>query len=239
MDPQKRETDLINMSIVKRTWAVFPEEEKLFCASTNLMRRTTGISKDAVTGFDKKPNLSAVMNLFARNRELVHFSLVCTMNGGYAPTKILLRTALENALCMRLFNEKPDLAKEWFANPKQFYSNWTPQKIRNTLFPKESSLRKAYNKFYWRLCDYTHPSFRGWAEQLGNGGIRWRPIFNPDYASECFGLIFFIIVHSFKQFTNKLAFQKWLPERLTKEINKLLLRDAQMVRRHFQIRRGA
>jgi len=231
---RKRETDLINMHIVNFTQKVFPDETKFMLASTNLMRRVTGISKDAIKEFSVKPNLPAVMNLFARNRELVHFSIICLMNGGYAPTKILSRVALENILCMRLFNEKPDLAKEWSDNPEQFRKKWTPKKIRNVLFPRASSLQEAYTEFYSKLCDYTHPSFKGWSEQISEKGILWRPIFNPDYASQCIGLIFFTIVQSFKQFID--SFKKWFTPKLVKEISGLLTEDSQMVRRHFQVR---
>lgn len=231
---RKRETDLIDLKIVNLTEKVFPDETKLMLASTNLMRRVTRISKDAIKEFSVKPDLSAVMNLFARNRSLIHFSIVCLMNGGYAPTKVLSRVALENILCMRLFNKKPNLAKEWSENPERFRKKWTPKKIRDELFPRDSSLWKAYTEFYWKLCDYAHPSSKGWSEQISEKGILWHPIFNEDYASECIGLIFFTIVQSFQQFTN--SFKKWFTPKLVKEINEVLTQDSQMVRRHFQVR---
>lgn len=90
---KKRETPLIHRRIMKRTEDVFPEEMRLILASTNLMRRITSVSRNAPTS----PVLSAIMNLFARNRELVHFSTVCLLNGGYAPAKVLVRVALENS----------------------------------------------------------------------------------------------------------------------------------------------
>lgn len=231
---RKRETDLINMHIVNRTQKVFPDEIKLMLASTNLMRRITKMPNEAKEAIKARANLSAVMNLFARNRELVHFSIVCLMNGGYAPTKVLSRVALENTLCMRLFIKKPDLAKEWFLNPERFRKEWAPYKIRDELFPRDSNLWKAYKEFYGKLCNYTHPSFKGWSEQISEKGILWSPIFNADYASECIGLIFFTIVQSFKQFTD--SFKKWFPPKLVKEINELLTEDSQIVRRHFQVK---
>lgn len=235
MNVRKRETDLVNMRIIDRTKKVFPEETTLMLASTNLMRRVTSVSKEAIKEFSEEPNLSAVMNLFARNRSLVHFSIVSLMNGGYAPTKILSRASLENILCMRLFNKNPDLVEEWFENPDSFRREWTPKRIRNKLYPEGSRLWKAYGKFYGNLCSYTHPSFKGWSEQVSDKGILWLPVFNPDYASECIGLIFFTIVQSFKEFVD--SFRKWFSPKLIKQINKLLTQDSQMVRRHFIVRK--
>jgi len=218
---------------MKHTWKIFPEEEKLILASTNLMRRITSVSKDAVGDMTRDARLSAVMNLFARNRELVHFSVVCFANGGYASTKILTRVALENSLYMRLFNKKPELAKEWFVDPEQFRKDWPVWKTINKLFPSNSSLRENYKVFWGILCNYAHSSFKGWSEIIQGEKIAWLPIFNADYADECIGLVFFVIIHLFKQFIN--AFEKWIPLTLISEINKLLLRDSTMVRRHFQV----
>ena len=222
------------MGIIRRTEGIFPEETRLIRASTNLMRRMTRVSKDAVKEFSKKRDLQAIMNLFARNRELVHFSMVCLMNGGYAPTKILSRVALENTLCIRLFNKKPELAKEWFTNPEEFRKEWTPQKIRDELFTKGSSLWNSYNKFYWKLCDYSHPSFKGWSELVYDKSILWHPVFNEDYASECIGLSFFIIVQSLQQFAE--AFKRWFTPKLNKEVHNIGLQGSQMIRRHFQVK---
>lgn len=232
----KRETDLINMHIVRRTWNVFPEEERLILASTNLMRRMTSISKEAVAEMKSQAALSAVMNLFARNRELVHFAVVCLMNGGYASTKVLSRAALENALYMRLFNKKPHLAKKWFTNPDKFRDNWTPQRVRDALFKKGTRLWDSYNRFYWKLCNYSHPSFKGWGELTHETkGILWCPVFNKDYADECIGLVFFIILQSLPPFIN--TFRKWLPRKLIEELNNVGQKDSQMLRRHFQVRK--
>ena len=234
MKSEKRETGYINLRIVRRTEDVFPDETILIRASTNLMRRITKVSKDAINEISTNADLSAVMNLFARNRELIHFSTVCFMNGGYAPTKVLSRAALENTLCMRLFNRKPELAKEWFTNPDEFRQEWTPQKIRDELFTGGSSLWNSYNEFYWKLCDYSHPSFKGWSELTHERGIPWCPLFNADYASECIGLVFFIIVQSLKQFAE--AFKKWFSPKLTEEVTTLGLKGSQMIRRHFQVK---
>jgi len=231
----KRETDLINLGIVNRTWKVFPEEEKLLLASTNLMRRMTSISKEAVAEMKSQAALSAVMNLFARNRELVHFAIVCLMNGGYASTKVLSRAALENALYMRLFNKKPDLAKKWFTNPEKFRENWTPQRVRDELFKKGTRIWDSYNRFYWILCNYSHPSFKGWGELIHETkGILWCPVFNKDYADECIGQIFFIIAQTLPPFI--LEYTKWLPRSLTEELRNLGTQVSQMVRRHFQVK---
>lgn len=231
---RRRETDLINLGIVKRTEKIFPDEIKLILASTNLMRRMTRISKDAIDEISTKPNLSAIMNLFARNRELVHFSVVCLMNGGYTSTKILSRVALENTLCMRLFNKKPILAKKWFSDPDKFAKEWTPQRIRDELFVKDSSLWHSYNVFYWKLCNYAHPSFKGWSEIVHERGIPWCPFFNVNYADGCIGLVFFIIVQSLQQFAE--VFDNWLPTNLVEEVNNIGLKGSQMIRRHFQVK---
>ena len=230
----ERETGLINKGIMKRTEDIFPDETKLILASTNLMRRMTKVSKDAIDEITTKPNLSAVMNLFTRNRELVHFSMVCLMNAGYAPMKVLSRAALENTLCMRLFSKHPDLARRWFMNPDEFRKEWKPQMVRDELFSKGSSLWHSYNEFYWKLCDYAHPSLKGWSELIYERSILWHPIFNEDYASECIGLIFFIIVQSLQQFAE--AFKKWFTPKMVEEVNNIGLKCSQMIRRHFQVK---
>jgi hypothetical protein len=228
---RKRETDLINLSIVNRTQKVFPEEITLICATINLMRRITSISKDAIDEFPKDPRLPAIMVLFSRNRELVHFATVCLANGGYATSKVLIRVELENSLSMRLFNSRADLAREWLANPERFREAWSPWRIREYLFPKGSRLLKDYNSFYGELCNYVHPNFKGWSEQTRGKMMLWHPVFNADFASECIGLIFFVMIHSLKQFAD--AFQQWLPDDLIKDLGRLLPKGSQMVRRHF------
>lgn len=230
----RRQIGLINKAIIRRTEKIFPDEIGLILTSTNLLRRLTTVSKEAFNEISAKPELFAIFNLFARNREIVHFSTVCMMNGGYATTKILLRAALENTLSMRLFRKKPELAKTWLANPDKFREKWKPQRIRDELFTKDSSLWKSYNYFYWRLCDYAHPSFRGWAELYYDRSILWHPIFNKDYVSECVGLIFFIVVHTLQQFAE--AFRIWLDPKLVEEVNVIGLKDSQMIRRHFQVK---
>jgi len=232
-EPEKRETALIDRSVMKRTEQIFPEEMRLILASTNLMRRITGVSKNATKEFSTDPVLPALMNLFARNRELVHFSTVCLLNGGYASAKVLARVGLENSLYMRLFRKKPELAKNWFSNPETFRIEWTQKKIREELFSKTPTLWKAYKEFYWVLCNYSHPSFKGWSEHIVGDSILWHPVLNVDYASECIGLIFFILIQSFQQFAH--AFKQWIPDRMIAEINSLLTKDSQMVRRHFVV----
>jgi len=230
---EKRETALIDRGIMKRTEQVFPEEIRLILASTNLMRRVTHISKDAVGEFSTNPVLPAIMNLFARNRELIHFSTVCLLNGGYASSKVLVRVGLENALYMRLFRKNDALARDWFSDSERFRRKWAPKRIRRELFQTNPTLWKSYSEFYWVLSNYSHPSFKGWSEQIIERSIFWHPVFNADYASECMGLIFFIIVQSFEQFAQ--VFKKWIPDRMVAEINSLLPKDSQMVRRHFVV----
>lgn len=231
---QKRQTGLINKGIIQQTEKIYPDEIELILTSTNLMRRITSVSKDAIKEMSEKPNLYAVMNLFARNRELVHFSTVSMMNAGYSPTKVLSRAALENTLCMRLFNKKPELAQKWFTNPDEFRKEWKPHNIRDELFLRKSSLWKSYNHFYWGLCNYSHPSFRGWMELIHEKSVLWRPIFNEDFASECIGLTFFIIFHSLQQFAE--AFKEWFDPQLLKEVYNTGLQVSQMIRRHFQVK---
>lgn len=116
---EKRETDLINLRIIKKTEDVFREETIILRASTNFMRRLTKSSREALPHFDKQPNLRAIMELFCRNRELAHFSIVCIVNAGYAETKILSRVSMENFLLMRLFAIRPVLASTWISVPRE------------------------------------------------------------------------------------------------------------------------
>jgi hypothetical protein len=227
---------LIHKGIINYTKKVFPEEITLILATTNLMRRMTSVSKDAIGEFSKDPRLPAVMNLFCRNRELVHFSTVCLMNAGYAPAKILLRVGLENALSMHLFSKRADLAKQWLSKPEQFRKKWQAGDIRKELFSDNPQLLQAHRVFYSELCDYVHPSLKGWREQIDEKGIAWRPVLNADYASECIGLTFFVMFHSVMRFDD--SFRRWLSEDFVAEVNNLLMKDSQMVKRHFRLQKG-
>ncbi|MCJ7559042.1 hypothetical protein MUO79_00290 [Candidatus Bathyarchaeota archaeon] len=145
---EKRETDLINLKIIARTEKVFLEETTLLRASTNFMRRVTRVADNASSHFDTQPSLRAIMDLFCRNRELVHFSIVCMVNGGYPETKILSRVAMENFLLMRLFNLRPALANDWFSDPAKFRAKWAPGKVRKAVFANIPSRAKSYEEFY-------------------------------------------------------------------------------------------
>lgn len=235
---EKREADLINLRIIKKTEKIFPDEIIVLRATTNFMRRLTKISSMAIATFDKQQNLRAIMELFCRNRELTHFSIVCMVNGGYSETKVLSRVATENFLLMRLFAIQPDIANVWFSNPEQFRKKWTPNVIRKTVFSDIPERAKSYETFYWLLCDYTHPSFKGWYEifKEKNGGvfIGACPEFNPNYASECIGLICFVSLQTIRAYAE--VFEEWLDNNLLIETNKLMPKLYEIMTRHFEVR---
>jgi len=234
----KRITDLVNRNIMEKTKQAFPEEIKLLLKSTNFMRRVTKVAGVAIPYFDKQPTLRAVMDLFCRNRELVHFSTVCLLNGGYAETKILSRAATENYLLIRLFNLRPEIAEHWFSNPEAFRKEWRPEVIRKTVFDKSPNKIEGYTKYYGVLCDYSHPSFKGWIEQMKRinncVSIGCAPEFNADYASECIGLMCFTIIQSVKGF--RIAFEQWYTQELRSEEDILAKKLLEMVYRHFEVR---
>jgi hypothetical protein len=234
----KRETDLINLKIIEQTQKIFPEEILILRASTNFMRRITKVADKALPYFDKQPILRAVMELFCRNRELTHFSIVCMVNAGYSETKILSRVAIENFLLMRLFAIRPDIADTWFSDPEKFRKEWKPEKIRRTVFTNIPKRATNYETFYWLLCDYTHPSFKGWYEIFKRQNERVligaRPEFNPDYSSECIGLICFVAIQSIKVYVD--FFKKWLDENILNEANNLMPKLFEIVTRHFEVR---
>ena len=236
---EKRETGLINFKIMEQTEKIFPLETTTLLATTNFMRRITAVANKALPYFNEQPSLRAVMELFCRNRELAHFSVVCMLNAGYSETKILSRVAIENVLLMRLLAIKPEVAVTWFSDPDKFRKKWTPEKIRNTVFSNIPQQASGYENFYWVLCDYTHPSFKGWFEifKQQNGGvfIGACPEFNHEYSSECIGLICFVALQSVKIFTD--SFEKWLDEKVLNEANILMPKVLDIVRRHFEVRR--
>ena len=82
------------------------------------------------------------MELFCRNRELTHFSIVCMVNAGYSETKILSRVAIENVLLMRLFAINPNIADIWFSDPDKFRKEWKPKTVRKAVFAKVSEREK-------------------------------------------------------------------------------------------------
>ena len=236
---EKRITSLINnTNIVNETQKIFPEETTVLLATTNFMRRITKVANKTLPFFDKQPSLRAVMELFCRNRELAHFSVVCMLNAGYSETKILSRVAFENLSLMRLLAIRPEVASTWFSDPDKFRRQWTAKKIRKAVFSKIPEQLAGYDNFYWLLCDYTHPSFKGWFEifkrQKNSVSIGDRPEFNSEYASECVGLIGFIVLQSVEVYSR--FFQKWLDENILKEANTLKLNVLDIVRRHFEIR---
>ncbi len=235
---KKRITDLISHHIMNQTQGVFRDEIRTLLKSTNFMRRVTDVAETAVQDFDKEPVLRAVMDLFCRNRELAHFSIVCLLNGGYAVTKVLSRAMLENFLLIRLFNLKPELAEEWFSTPKLFRKKWKPKEIRKAVFSSFPTRLEGYRQYYEALCDYAHPSFDGWIEQMERKNnsvlIACSPQFNGDYASESIGLICFAIVQSVKGF--RTAFKKWYSKDLQQEEDALMQRVVELVRRYFEVR---
>ena len=178
------------------------------------------------------------MELFCRNRELAHFSIVCMLNAGYSETKILSRAAFENLLLMRLFMIKPEIAGVWFSDAEKFREKWRPKKIRKSVFSSIPEQLAGYENFYSLLCDYTHPSFEGWFElfkrEKNNVVIGAKPELNSEYASECIGLICFIALQSVDVYVK--LFQKWMGENTLNEANNILMpKVLHIVKRHFQV----
>lgn len=231
---EPRVTSLISRVIMKKTSEVFPEEREIVLASTNLMRTTTNL--DSLKGNENRNFYGTLQLLFSRNRELVHFSVVSLLNGGYAPVKVLVRAATENALCMRLFNKKPELATIWLKDPEGFRRKWHPKAIIRDLFANNQRMKLSYEKFYDILCTYVHPSSLGWREQISDSKILWRPIFESEHASECFGLIFFAIMQSFKPFLE--ANKGRLHPDVRSQVNVIMPKVDQMITRHLQVIEG-
>jgi len=229
---EARLTPLISRAILNRTSQVFPEETHAVCASTNLMRRVTNLNPLEKSSGNRDLH-GAIQLLFSRNRELAHFSVVCLFNGGYASVKVLVRAATENALCMRLFNKRPELATKWIKNPERFRRKWNPTQIIRDVFATKERIGRSYRQFYGILCSYVHPSSLGWREQIVDSKILWRPIFKPENASECFGQVFFIIMQSFKPFFE--TCQQRIPLDVLSHVNVILPRVEQMIMRHFQV----
>ena len=145
---------------------------------------------------------------------------------------------MENFLLMRLFAVSPVLASTWISEPEKFRDRWTPKEVRKAVFRKKPERATNYERFYWLLCDYSHPSFKGWYElfRKQNDGvfISSRPEFNADYASECIGLICFAIIQSVKAYVD--AFKPWLDQKIVDEGNRLMPKLHEMVTRHFEVR---
>jgi hypothetical protein len=51
---EKRQTGLINTTIMEQTEKIFPEEVTTLLATTNFMRRITTVANDALPYFDKQ-----------------------------------------------------------------------------------------------------------------------------------------------------------------------------------------
>ena len=228
---------MINLNIMNETQKIFPEETTVLLATTNFMRRVTTVANKALPYFDQQPSLRAVMELFCRNRELAHFSIVCMLNAGYNETKILSRAGFENVLLMRLFMKEPDIASLWFSDSAKFKETWKPYKIRKAVFLNHPEAREGYDNFYSLLCDYAHPSFKGWFEmfkrQKSLTVIGAKPELNSEYVSECIGLVCFIALQSIDVYVK--FFQKWMDEKTLNEANSILMpRVLDIVKRHFK-----
>ena len=112
------------------------------------------------------------------------------------------------------------------------------EKHRKAVFTKIPKLRYTYRRFYSLLCDYTHPSFKGWAELLMKNGdgvyIPWHPNFNASYASECIGLIGYITIQSVRGYLT--TFKEWLTPDLELEMNRTMPRVRDLLERNFEVR---
>lgn len=60
------------------------------------------------------------------------------------------------------------------------------------------------------------------------------PEFNPDYASECIGLICFAIIQSVKVYVD--VFASWIDQKKLNEANNLMPKLYEIVTRHFEVR---
>lgn len=229
---EKRITTLLDERIRKRTEQVFPDGIKSILANTNLMRRATD-PKTHHPDLTKSAHGGATFLLFSRNRELIHFSTVCLLHGGYSSVKVLVRAAYESGLYMRLFNKMPDLAEEWFRDTEKFRGKWGMGKTQETLFLKGSSLYNSHKKFYGELCKYAHPSFEGWREQRYGSNVLWRPWFNAENAEESIGLVFYVIAQTWIAFLA--AMEKQISKDFLHEINSQKKNIGEMLERHFVV----
>jgi hypothetical protein len=229
---EKRITTLLDGRIQKMTGQLFPDAIKAILANSNLMRRATD-PNNYNPDVRKLAHGSATFLLFSRNRELIHFSAVCLLHGGYSSVKVLVRAAYENGLYMRLFNKMPRLAEEWFKDTEKFRRTWRIGIAQQELFQKSSSLCNSHAKFYGELCKYAHPSSEGWREQLRDGGVLWRPMFNADNAEESIGLVFYVIVQTWKTFLA--AMEKQISKEFLPEIYRRMMNNEGMLERHFVV----
>jgi len=105
------------------------------------------------------------------------------------------------------------------------------------VFSKIPEQLAGYDSFYRLLCDYVHPSSKGWFEifkrQTTSVVIGAKPEFNPEYASECIGLICFIALQSIDVYVK--FFQKWFDVNSLNEANNILMpKVLDIVRKHFE-----
>jgi hypothetical protein len=139
---------------------------------------------------------------------------------------------------MRLFSIRPDIAETWFSNPAEFRKKWTPEKIRKTVFSNQPTRAENYEQFYWLLCDYTHPSFKGWYEIFKKKKegvfIGACPELNTEYVSECIGLICFVALQTIKVY--EVLFKKWMDDKMLDETKKIMTKLFEMATRHFEVR---
>jgi hypothetical protein len=229
---EKRITTLLDEKIRKKTEQVFPDGIKSILANINLMRRATD-PKNLNPDVTETAYVGAIFLLFSRNRELIHFSTVCLLHGGYSSVKVLVRAAYEGGLYMRLFNKMPNLAGEWFKDTEKFRKKWGIDTAQQELFQKGSRLYKSHRKLYGELCKYAHPSSEGWREQRYGSKVLWRPWFKAENAEESIGLIFYVIVQTWLAFLATI--EKQIGKDFLPEIYTRLQNNGGMLARHFVV----
>jgi hypothetical protein len=215
---------------LKRTKAVFPEETQRIEWGLALMRNLTQITVETSKEYQRKPNLFANHNLFARNRQLLLNAYSCLLFSSYGTQFVILRTVLENNNLMRLFNINPQYAYEWLSRNVQKQLSEEAQlkygksgkhdvtykasKVRRLVFEgiEKENLRSDINTVYKQLCNYTHPNFYGWRELIVQNGnvevILNMPFFMTGISETAIGLNLYLMQLSFKTFVE--TFREYL-----------------------------
>ena len=206
---------------VKRTKSAFPEETQMMEFGLALLLDLTPILKDAEKDYGKKPGMLANCNLFARNIQLLPNAYSCLLGASYGTQFVILRTILENNNLMRYFTKNPQYAYEWFPRiiQKRFSKEtqlaygksgkesqtFYPASVRSDIFGTKGKVKQDIEKFYDRLCNYTHPNFPGWQELIDmkdkHEFIQTLPQFSPDYTYTAIGMTLYLTQYSFKTFT--------------------------------------
>lgn len=202
--------------------------------SIDTMRRLT-VTISSV-GREALDNIQFQTNdvLFARTIETSLSSYDHALKGEYGTSKALVRVIIDCALLMKHFSNKPSDASEWLENKKEFHEN----DIRKMVL--DQKLRKDYEKFYDKLCDYIHPNLMGCGEYfraIPEGDhtrllVRNASVYDSEYAKDSLLILVFAVYVTLESVL--LTFKDYIerePEMiqklfdLEKEILKLLPKD--------------